>query len=488
MKNNWRPDRWNLLISCFLGLPASLAAQDFGPYPFGKTDSVTIRLPDVIVNAAEARFRFFPLGQLVSYSDRQQSYLINSRGVGFVYTDGSLSVFSSFHDTQISGMKGMAGDSSLAGLNFVRFKGSGENQFAMGPANQVDFGDASGAISWKGSDWQIQAGKFPVISGPSARNNLLLNGTTGDFPLIWFQMEKSVFRYEVIYGFMKHFSIRNQLSDKSVIWHRASMNWPDWLTVYAYEAMVTTGHSVKAEYLNPFLFLRAVDHYNFSPDNAILGFGLTLSTGWGSIYQEILIDDLETKKLGTGWFRNKAAGLTGISFDQTWNEWKFGSDLECIWILPFTYSHRDPAHNLTHYGSPMGPTVGPNSVMVGFYNEISHASAGLSAALDVEFRMTGATRPDGRSVGEDYRVGHPEPPGDERFMDYVSLLEGERKQVLTVSLQMAWMWRDIRVWLAPGWTSSDYLMPALYLNKGVSLSAGIRYEMPWFERVRTDRW
>jgi len=478
-----------LIITLFV-FCGTLKAQPWGSPQWNLTekDTAIVKGIDLWVHGEGYKFRFFPAGQFVYVSTPEKSLTINSRGAGFSFSEGNLSLFSVFYDTQISGLSGLTGDSTLAGLNYVRFKGKGDDQFAKGYADQVDFDDASGFLRYDFKSGYVLAGKYPFASGPSVRNNLLFNHSTGDFPHLYFQWNKSVFKYEFLYGFMKHFNGRNSLSDKSMVWHQASVNWPGWLRLYLFEAVMKKGHQVEAEYLNPLLFLRSVDHYNFSPDNALLGAGVEFTFSGFRLYQEFLVDDLETAKLGSGWFRNKVAGLSGIEFNYD-NEW-FSSTTtgEVVWVLPFTYSHRTEQINLTHYGSQLGPELGPNSVKSGLYQHFHSKQLPLTAGWEVEFWVSGTTEQGSENVGDDVSVGHPEPPGNVAFADHVKLLSGKKVSALRLSGLVDYNWMGIRIWARPVWFSSDYITPSLAIKKGLSLEAGIRYELPYFDAVRPELW
>lgn len=478
------------LVFCFSVFCGTLNAQPWGSPQWNLTekDTAVVKGIDLWVLGDGYKFRFFPAGQFVHVSTPDKSISISTRGAGFSFSEGNLSLFSVFYDTQIQGLTGLAGDSTLAGLNYVRFKGKGNDQFAKGFADQVDFDDASAFLKYEFSSGYALAGKYPFLSGPSARNNLLFNHSTGDFPHLYFQWNKSVFKYEFLYGFMKQFNGRNSLSNKSMVWHQASVNWPSWLRLYVFEAVMKKGHQVEAEYLNPFIFLRSVDHYNFSPDNALLGGGAELSFSGLRLYQELLIDDLETAKLGSGWFRNKAAGLTGIELNHE-NSWvSLTTTGEVVWVLPFTYSHRTEQINLTHYGSRLGPELGPNSVKSGFYQLVHSKQLPLTAGVEVEYWVTGTTLKGSKNVGDDVSVGHPEPPGNPLFADKVKLLDGKKESVVRVSGYLDYSWSGLKFWVRPVWFSSDYTTPSIEVKKGLSIEAGLRYELPYFDAVRPELW
>lgn len=479
-----------ILIFTLFVFCGTLNAQPWGSPQWNLTekDTAIVKGIDLWVHGEGYKFRFFPAGQFVHVSTPEKSLTINSRGAGFSFSEGNLSLFSVFYDTQISGLSGLTGDSTLAGLNYVRFKGKGDDQFAKGYADQVDFDDASGFLRYDFKSGYVLAGKYPFASGPSVRNNLIFNHSTGDFPHLYFQWNKSVFKYEFLYGFMKHFNGRNSLSDKSMVWHQASVNWPIWLRLYLFEAVMKKGHQVEAEYLNPLLFLRSVDHYNFSPDNALLGAGVEFTFSGFRLYQEFLIDDLETAKLGSGWFRNKASGLSGIEYNAENSMFSSSTTGEVVWVLPFTYSHRTEIINLTHYGSKLGPELGPNSVKLGLYHHFQSKDYPVTVGFEIENWVSGKTLPGNKNVGDDVSTGHPEPPGNPLFADHIKLLDGEKISVFRFSGFVDYRWQGIKAWVRPVWFSSDYFTPTISVKKGWIIETGIRYELPYFDALRPEFW
>lgn len=469
-------------------LPLKSNAQVWANWDLTATDTAKVFGLDLIIQGEGYQFRFFPAGQFVHVSTPAKSMFISSRGAGFSFQEGNWSLFSVFYDTQISGLKGMTGDSTLSGLNYVRFKGTGNDQFSKGPADQVDFDEAHAFARYDFSKGFVLFGKYPFISGPSTRNNLLFSGSTGDFPHLYFNIERSVFKYEFLYGFLKHFKSANSLSNKSVVWHQASFHWPQWLRIYAWEAVFLKGHRVLPEYMNPLLFLRSADHYNFSPDNATMGAGTEIFLTPFRIYQEFLIDDLETGKLGSGWFRNKTAGLTGVEHHFLGTGYESTLTAEVVWAMPFTYSHRTPEINMTHYGSQLGPELGPNSIKTGLYGEFMLTGPKIRVGIFLENWQAGVTEPGHKNVGDDVHTGHPEPPGNPGYEDYITLLDGKRESTVLISGYLSKQWIGINFWVRPSYFTADFSSPGLQLRKGFYFEGGLRYELSYFDLVRPEFW
>ncbi len=111
-----------------------------------------------------------------------------------------------------------------------------------------------------------------------------------------------------------------------------------------------------AQYLNPIILYRAVEGDNGSPDNALIGLYANLRLGASAVlYGQLVFDEFKFSELtdDTGWWANKWSGqLGGRWFDAAGIA---GLDLgvEANTIRPFTYAHRRPRVNYTHYSQPL---------------------------------------------------------------------------------------------------------------------------------------
>jgi len=109
------------------------------------------------------------------------------------------------------------------------------------------------------------------------------------------------------------------------------------------------------------MFYRSAEHYLGSPDNMMMGFDFKLTPIKNvKFYGELLIDDITTSKLGTGWYGNKFALLGGIFFAEPFKLDNFDLRLEYVRIRPYVYTHENSVQ-YTHYNSSLGHWIGPNS-------------------------------------------------------------------------------------------------------------------------------
>ena len=146
----------------------------------------------------------FPVFNFQYFSEPRKNHFINVRGAGLQFNSGGLEIYSSFYDVQVNNISGNVSDSTLFGLNYVRFKGSGE-AFQPGSANRIDFDDANAYLKYKSKLGTFFYGKYLYKSGSSFKNDLLFNSTSGTFPHFSYTFQNEFLMYHFMYGFLKDF-------------------------------------------------------------------------------------------------------------------------------------------------------------------------------------------------------------------------------------------------------------------------------------------
>lgn len=132
---------------------------------------------------------------------------------------------------------------------------------------------------------------------------------------------------------------------------------------FGFTDMVIFTRRFDLAYVNPFSFLKSVEHSLQDRDNGLLG----AHARWRIVKSvevrgQALLDDLVASKIGTGYWSNKWA-------------WQFGGmwagafglrdlDLLAEWtrVEPYTYTHFDPQNAFTTSGSILGSQIGPNAI------------------------------------------------------------------------------------------------------------------------------
>ncbi|MFQ5771695.1 MAG: capsule assembly Wzi family protein, partial [bacterium] len=117
------------------------------------------------------------------------------------------------------------------------------------------------------------------------------------------------------------------------------------------------------------------------------------------LYGELFIDDLFTSRLGSGYFGNKTAFLTGGLWVDAFKIPNLDGRIEYARTRPFIYAHRNPLNSYSHFSTGLGHWIGPNAD--DFYLRLQYRlSKSLFMAMDFESYRHGANEP-GRNVGGD---------------------------------------------------------------------------------------
>jgi hypothetical protein len=153
--------------------------------------------------------------------------------------------------------------------------------------------------------------------------------------------------------------------------HDLSVNLPLDIRLHFFEGIIfapdSTGRRDRFDisYMNPIIFYRAVETDRGSPDNAVLGAGISWTpVSRFNLYAEFVLDELRVRELtdpGDGWWGNKWATLTGIHIVDPLPYANLSIRLEYARNRPFMYSHRSPANAYAHFADLLGHPAGPNA-------------------------------------------------------------------------------------------------------------------------------
>ena len=151
--------------------------------------------------------------------------------------------------------------------------------------------------------------------------------------------------------------------------HHLSINITDNINLGFFETVVfgrqdSTGYNpFKIEYLNPVIFLRAIEQQGGSPDNVLLG----LDFQWNflkrfSAYGQFVLDEFlfENATQGTGWWGNKWALQLGVKYIDVFKISNLDLQFEYNVVRPFTNSHQSNFTNHSNYQQSLGHPLGAN--------------------------------------------------------------------------------------------------------------------------------
>ncbi|MBN2604051.1 MAG: hypothetical protein JXA91_07975 [Candidatus Thermoplasmatota archaeon] len=207
-------------------------------------------------------------------------------------------------------------------------------------------------------------GKFENRWGTGRTGNLMLGDAATSYDQFKIDVRYKQFHFSSIYAYLidyKDFKGDSLQQRKYMAGHRVQFTPWHWICVGLSEAVIFRGRSFEPSYLNPLMFLRSAEHYLGSPDNMMMGLDVKFIACRNVILNaELLIDDLATGKLGSGWYGNKLGYLLGAFIAEPLGVDNLDVWLEYTRIEPYVYSH-DNSLSYTHYATVLGHPIGPNS-------------------------------------------------------------------------------------------------------------------------------
>ena len=216
----------------------------------------------------------------------------------------------------------------------------------------------------------------------------------------------------------------NNYKYKASATHHISINIAKRLNLGLFETVIWDINSKRGDtrriidpyYLNPVIFYRPVEFSIGSPDNVIMGFNGRITIGQkNALYGQFVLDEFvlnnfktdliafvkrivgKTENLGNyGAWTNKQAYQLGLKSFDIFGIKSLNMLLEVNAARPFTYSHRRPIKNYSHYGQSLAHPLGANFVegVMAFkytYKRLSLSVRGIAAntGLDGENQHNG---------------------------------------------------------------------------------------------------
>ncbi len=236
-------------------------------------------------------------------------------------------------------------------------------------------------VQWYGRDLSLAAGRGRFYWGPAQFGSLFLNSKMPPFDYVRFdgvfeskQTDAAVY-YTFLHGFLQSALPADTLYD-SLYGRPRYLNREKYLSMQRLEirprgnflvamnqGVVYGDRGVQLGYVVPLNFLYSVQHANDDKDNFVLGFDGTWRPVRGlKLYSELFFDDIIVSELFKASRTNKSAhtlGLQGIVPRPIWRN--FDLKAEYTKIRPFVYSHVFSTNTFTHWYSPIGYSLEPNS-------------------------------------------------------------------------------------------------------------------------------
>jgi hypothetical protein len=243
-----------------------------------------------------------------------------------------------------------------------------------------------GDPAWTHHDWSAlvsyDAGKYFNITTGRGRNafgegfrSLMLDANTTNYPFL--KITTNVWKVRYVNLFAAMSDIRGAGGRPSRFARKyASMHYLSWnalrrLNISFFEAIIWESNDpgyprgFDLNYLNPVIFYRPTEFQIGSPDNALMGLGVSYKVGRSSkVYGQFVLDEflLAEVRGGTGWYGNKQALQLGfLSFD-AFRVPGLMLRTEMNYVRPFMYGHFDTRQNYAHFGQPLAHPYGSNFI------------------------------------------------------------------------------------------------------------------------------
>lgn len=224
----------------------------------------------------------------------------------------------------------------------------------------------------------FQVGKGKNFIGDGYRS-LFLSDYANSYPYFKVTVNIWKIKYMALYTNFQDIRFGNgNYSDyrqKFAAIHYLSYNATKWLNIGFFESIVFQAQEdnyyrgYEISYLNPIIFLRPVEYYQGSADNALLGGSLKIKLKKKNIlYGQVLLDEflLSEIKANRGWWANKYAYQMGLKLYDVLGINGLKIQLEYNTVRPFTYSYFEAPSSLNtlqnygHYNSPLAHPLGAN--------------------------------------------------------------------------------------------------------------------------------
>lgn len=159
---------------------------------------------------------------------------------------------------------------------------------------------------------------------------------------------------------------RTTLANKWIAAQRLEFAPRDNLIVSVSEAVIWGERGIDPAYVNPLYFYYSAQHDGNDRDNVLLSGDFLYRFDCSAvIYGAVLIDDLKTSTIGKGNAGNKLGWLAG-SFAPNCGVRGLDVGFEWVRLEPYVYTHFFPINRYTHWTSPIGADIPPNSDRITF--------------------------------------------------------------------------------------------------------------------------
>jgi hypothetical protein len=211
---------------------------------------------------------------------------------------------------------------------------------------------------------------------------------------------------------------------------------PTWGEFSFVQSTIYSQRNFDLAYVNPFTFLKSVEHSLRDRDNSMLGFDATVRPlSRVQFRASFLMDDVSFSTLNTDWWHNKFSSTLGVMYAAP-----FGSDIvvEYTRNSPYVFTHFNVQNSMTNDGIAFSGFVPPNSDIISFHSLHWWLGNRYPITLTASYQRYGQNIYDSTgalvfNAGGD--VLQTRRPYDSEF---VKFLEGDLQKILTIQTSIGY--------------------------------------------------
>jgi hypothetical protein len=248
---------------------------------------------------------------------------------------------------------------------------TGEHLYLDGKS--FDYSSATGYISAQaGKYFSFQLGHGKNFIGDGYRSLLLSDNS---FANAYFKMTVNVWHIKYMVLYNQYLDLGEDIPEIGYARKYSTIHYLDWaiskrvnlglFDAVIWQATDTLGNyrGFDWQYLNPVIFLRSTEFSLGSPDNALLGFNLSVIVGKHNVfYGQLLIDEFHIHEVfsGDGFWANKQAFQLGFKTFEAFGVKNLYFQTEFNYVRPYTYSETVPRINYGNYNQSIAHPFGAN--------------------------------------------------------------------------------------------------------------------------------
>ena len=285
---------------------------------------------------------------------------------------------------------------------------SGRRWASRPTARSTSYDISESFLQYYGRDLSLTVGRGRHRWGPAHSGSLFLNSRMPSFDYARFDaaIESQQSARAVYYTFL-HGWLESQVPEDTLYvgptGRPRTLNAQKYLSAQRLEirpranllvafsqGVVYGDRGVQLGYLTPLNFLYSVQHSNDDKDNMVLSFDGTWRPVRGlKLYGEFFLDDVVVSELLSPTGNNKSAFTLGTELTRQLSpRTNLDGWVEYTLVRPIVYSHVFATNVYTHWTSPIGYTLEPNSEFV--HAELRGSYYPLALTLSVSHQNHGA--------------------------------------------------------------------------------------------------